>query len=338
MKKSEKIMERIKNLERIELSNNVSKVKSDLFNSVSKVKTEEDFSRKRTETMSSINSDLSTIKSNKSNFSSKTVQSKPFNKELDLDLPEFTSTKYASPCWKVPHSAFYFLFSGTLFGANICFISTENYYTYNIISLVAHNCYFISSFFEWFYFRRGCIGAANLNSKVKDNIDYSLRARILRSEQGWKYFFSILGSIVLIFGNIHYFIYNNKNNEEKIKKGIIPDKDYWNINLAGIMIISLAQILKINKILVQTRQYMIQNDLANCLIEIFFYFASLSFGTIYYFNLLYDYDYEKYKIFYKITRMGGSVLTVLSSICLINRYYLSNYDDLNTSDLSNITL
>ena len=32
MKKSEKIMERIKNLERIELSNNVSKVKSDLFN------------------------------------------------------------------------------------------------------------------------------------------------------------------------------------------------------------------------------------------------------------------------------------------------------------------
>lgn len=327
MKKSEKLMERIKNLEKIELSHNVSKVKTD-----------EDFNKIRTKTMSSINSDLSTIKSNKSNISSDTVQSKPFNKELDLDLPDFSPTKYASPYWKIPHSFFYFLFSGALFGANICFVSTENYFTYNIISLVAHNCYFISSCFEWFYFKRGCIGAANLNSKVKDNIDYSLRARILRSEQGWKYFFSLIASVVLIFGNIHYFLYNHKNNEENIKKGIFPDKDFWNINLAGSMIISLAQILKIEKILVQTRQYMIKNDLANCLIEIFFYFASLAFGTLSYFNLLYDYDYEKYANFYKIIRMGGAILTSLSSICLINRYYLSSYDDLNTSDLSNITL
>ena len=338
MKKSEKFMEKIKNLERIELSNNVSRAKPELINSITNVKTENDFNRKRTETLSSINSDLSTIKTNKSNQSAKTIQSKPFNKELDLDLPDFSPTKYASAYWKLFHSAFYFLFSGVLFGANISFISTENYIIYNIISLVAHCCYFISSFLEWFYFKRGCIGAANLNSKVKDNIDYSLRARILRSEQGWKYFFSFIASIVLISGNIHYLIYDNKNNEEKDKKGIIPDDNFWNINLVGEMIISLAQILKIEKILTQTRQYMIRNDLANCLIEIFFYFASLSFGTLNYFNLLYDYDYEKYKTFYKIIRLGGSVLTTLSSISLVNRYYLSSYDDLNTSDLSNVTL
>ena len=337
--KRDKFLEKIKNLEKIELSNKISNVNTDLSNNISKVNTEENyFNKKRTETYSSINTDLSTIKSNKSNQSSNTVLSKPFNKELDLDLPEFSPTKYASPNWKIPHSVFYFLFSGALFGANISFISTENYYTYNIISLVGHCCYFISSFLEWFYFRRGCIGAANLNSKVKDNIDYSLRARILRSEQGWKYFFSIVASIVLICGNIHYFNYNNKNNENEIKKGIFPDDNFWNINLVGSMIISLAQILKIEKILVQTRQYMIQNDLANCFIEIFFYFSSLSFGTLNYFNLLYDYDYEKYKTFYQIIRMGGSILTVLSSICLINRYYLSSYDDLNTSDLSNITI
>ena len=289
--------------------------------------------RNRFDSLSSINSSSTT----RSRRTEKTAVTMPFNEEIDLDLPYFTPTKYAGSLWKTGHSSFFFCFCVFLFGSYFPYMK-KNYELYNVILLISHIAYLLSSFLEWFHFKRGCIGQGNLISNLKSNRDKSCKAKILRSEQGWKYFFSVLGSVVLIFGNIHYFIYNNKNNEEKIKKGIFPDKDYWNINLAGIMIISLAQILKINKILVQTRQYMIQNDLANCLIEIFYYFASLSFGTIYYFNLLYDYDYEKYKLFYKITRMGGSVLTVLSSICLINRYYLSNYDDLNTSDLSNITI
>ena len=315
------MMNRINALEKLELSNNLSNVK-----------TENDYTRKRAETLSSINSDDSSIMSN---LSANTTQSKPFNKELDLDLPDFSPTKYASPNWKIPHSFFYFAYGCILLGGNVTFIISDNFKSYNIISMIAHGSYCISSFMEWIYFRRGCIGKANLNSKVKNNIDKSLKAKILRSEQGWKYFFSFLASIILVLGNIYYINYSNNNDD----KGDFPDVQFWNINLVGVMIISLAQIWKISKILTQTRQYMIKNDLSNCLIEIFFYFASLFFGILYFFNLTYNtYDFEKFEKFYKILRIGGSIFTFFSSISLINRYYMSSYDDLNTSDISNVTI
>ena len=326
--KNDKMMKKINEIKKIELSNDITD------NSI--IQLNDEYNIKKTETFSSIQSDNSTLKSGKT---VKTVESKPFNKELDFDLPEFTSTKYATASWKISHSIFYFLYSWALLASNLLFVLSGNLRAYNIIGLFGHICYFISSFLEWFYFKRGCIGYANLNSRLKDNIDYSLKAKILRSEQGWKYFFSFFASIILIYGNIYYFDCNNKSDEEN-DKGIYPDEDFWNINLVGVMIISLAQILKIDKILIHTRQYMIKNDLSNCLIEIFYYFASLFFGTLYYYNIMYDYHfyYEKLETLYKCTSIGGSIHTIFSSICLIKRYYCSSYDDLNTSDLSNVTL
>ena len=322
MRVSEKMMKKINDLERLELSHDIRNTKT----------TDDNVIRKRTETISSIHSD-STLKSN---LTERTIQSKPFNKELDLDLPEFSPTKYASSNFKIPHSIFYFLFSGFLLGSNICYIISNNYSTYNILSLISHTCYFISSFLEWFYYKRGCIGYANLNSRVKENIDKSLKARILRSEQGWKYFFSFFASIILIYGNIFYIMDNIENGKDE-ENGIFPCVEFWNINLIGVMIISLAQILKIAKILTENRQYVIKNDLSKCLIEIFLYFASLFFGTLYYFNILYN-DYEIYELLYQVSRIGGCIFTIFSSMCLIHRYYMSSYDDLNASDLSNVTI
>ena len=287
-----------------------------------------DYQLKTNESFTSIISDTSTIRSNRS---AKTYQSKPFNKELDFDIPDFSPTKYGPFLWKLSHCLFYILYTIAFIISNIIFIAYNKYDKCNIILLVAHIFYCISSFLEWWYFKRGCIGYANLNSKLKDNIDKSLKARILRSEQGWKYFFSFGASMILIYGNIYYLIFLNNTGKE-------PDPEYWNINLIGTMVISLAQILKLEKILMETKQYKIKNDLSNCLIEIFFFFASLSFGTLYFYRLLYNYDNEKYISFYMILRIVGSFLTFLSSACLFNRYCIPSYDDLNASDLSNITL
>lgn len=104
------------------------------------------------------------------------------------------------------------------------------------------------------------------------------------------------------------------------------------------MTISLTQILKIEKILKHTRQYWIKNDFSNGLIEISLYFGSLIFGVLYYLNIVYDYNIERFEILYDITRIGGSFLILFNVICLLSRYYMATYDDLNTSDLSNVTL
>ena len=74
------------------------------------------------------------------------------------------------------------------------------------------------------------------------------------------------------------------------------------------------------------------------LIEIFFFFASLAFGTIYFYSLLYNYDNQNFETFYMTLRISGCIMAFFSSAFLINRYYMSDYDDLNASDLSNITL
>ena len=100
----------------------------------------------------------------------------------------------------------------------------------------------------------------------------------------------------------------------------------------------MAEILKIEKILTETRQYQIKNDLSNSLIEISYFFASLCFGTVYYLSIMYDFDPQKYEMLFILLRIGGSLLIVFSSLFLFNRYYLSSFDDLNTSDISNITM
>ena len=325
--KSDIMMKKINNLEKIDISNDDNEVNTKEKKLIFQPDLE-DFNIKQTGTFSSYVSDTSTVKSDRS---AKTYQSKPFNKELDFDIPYFSPTKYGPCAWKASHCIFYFLFTVTFIASNITFIASHNYDSYNIILLVANAFYCISSSLEWWYFKRGCIGYANLNSKVKDNIDKSLKARILRGEQGWKYFFSFCAAIILVYGNCYYMMYINGKKK-------VPDPEYWNINLIGAMVISLAQILKLEKILMETKQYVIKNDLSNCLIEIFFFFASLAFGTIYFYRLLYNYDNQNFTNFYMALRITGCIMTFFSSACLINRYYMSDYDDLNASDLSNITL
>jgi hypothetical protein len=325
--KSDIMMKKINNLEKLDISNDDNEINTKEKKLIFQPETDE-FNIKQTGTFTSYLSDTSTVKSDRS---AKTYQSKPFNKELDFDIPDFTPTKYGPGLWKISHCTSYFIFAITFIVSNISLIVSKNYDTYNIILLVSHAFYCISSSLEWWYFKRGCIGYANLNSRVKDNIDKSFKARILRSEQGWKYFFSFCAAIILVYGNCYYIMYING-------KKSIPDPEYWNINLIGAMVISLAQILKLEKILMETKQYVIKNDLSNCLIEIFLFFASLAFGTIYFYRLLYNYDNQNFTTFYIALRISGSIMIFFSSFFLINRYYMHDYEDLNASDLSNVTL
>ena len=255
-----------------------------------------------------------------------TFESMPYKEEKDLDLPNFSPTKYNSLCWRLIHSISYFFYTVFLFTSTVChFLKKDNYY--NLIMLVAHCLYFISSLIQWSYYKRGCIGQSNFNSGVKSNIDRSSRAKLLRSEEGWKYFFSLFSSIILIYGNIFLKIFP----EDK-------DTEFWNINLIGSMIISLAQILKLNKILTENKQYVVVNDISNCFVEIFLFFGSLFFGASYYIQIMYNYDQETFNQFVTILKFIGNGFILLSGISLVHRYFLSDYDDLNTSDLSNITL
>ena len=217
------------------------------------------------------------------------------------------------------------LYSVFLLGSTICvFLKKEE--DFNIIMLISHIFLFVSCFLQWFYYKRGCIGKANYNSGVKNNIDRSSRAILLRSEEGWKYFFSLIGSGMLIYGNIDYFIFSEERESE-----------FWNINLIGSMIISLSQILKLEKILTDNKQYAVKNDISNCFIEIFLFFGSLFFGASYYIQIMYNFDstFNKYEILLKFI---GNGFIIFSGFCLIHRYFLSDYDDLNVSDLSNITI
>ena len=272
-----------------------------------------------------INSGIS-FKSSNSKISEKTCLSAPFKEELDLDLPNFSSTKYLSLCWRIFHSVNYFLFTALLLGSNI-FYFTDSLFGYNITKAIGNSFFVISTFFEWFYYKRGCLGYSNLNSGVKQNIDKSFKAKILRSEYGWKYFLSFIASCILLYGNIYYFF-----------NGMEIDFEYINANFIGVAIVSLAQILKLDKILIETKQYMVINDLSNCLVEIFLYFSSLCYGSIYFIRLLFYFEQEDFLRFYKIGEIVGSILALLSGIILQHRYYLSDYDDLNTSDLSNVTI
>ena len=271
---------------------------------------------------------LKSVKSINSNISQLTYVSEPFKEEKDLDLPNFSPTKYISFHWRTGHCSTYMLYG--LFLLFSTFIWLAEYYNdsrYNIIMLISHIFYFISTFIQWFYYKRGCIGDSNYNSRLKANIDKSFRAKILRSEEGWKYFFSLFGASLLIFGNIYLIL-----------AGKIANPEYWNINLIGCMTISLSQIMKIEKILTENKHYIVINDLSHCLIEIFMFFGSLSYGTFYFIQILYNFDRESLKYLFISLKLSGNLFIVFSGICLFHRYFCSDFDDLNISDLSNATL
>ena len=263
-----------------------------------------------------------------SNISEKTLTSEKFQeKQKDLDLPLFTSTKYTSTKWKIAHLALYVIYTAVLFFSSISW-TLKKYSNYNTLLMISHFFFVSSNFMLWLYYNRGCLKKANLNTEVKSNVDKSLKARILRSETGWIYFFSLIGSLMLLYANFfHIFISSKK---------IVPE--FFVINFVGTLIISLTQIFKIERALIENREYQIQNDLERSIVEIFLFSGSILFGTTYLVQIAYFYEEQKFHIFLIILRFVGNISIFVSGVILMRRYFCASLKDLNTSDLSAYTL
>ena len=187
---------------------------------------------------------------------------------------------------------------------------------------------------EWTHFKRGCIGYSNLNSKLKRNIDKSFRAKILRSEYGIKYFISIVGTVSLITGNIYSIIYFDSIMKEEDKNKLTEIKsNFIQLNLFGMLIIGLSQIMKLEKILIENKINSVKSDFPNVLVEILLFFGSLFYGASYMIQYFYLYTNESpFYNFYLIIRVIGNISFFGSSIVLQHRYYLSNYKDMNIEE------
>jgi hypothetical protein len=266
----------------------------------------------------------SSFKSNSSAGSNRTLDSMPFKEELDLDLPNFSPTKYNSDIWKIINCFLYSVFSLGLLVYTVFFLlRKDSIYT----KLACDISFFFYNLMNWLHYKRGCIGYSNLNSRLKTNVDKSFKAKFLRSEYGMKYFYPIIACFILIYSDIYFLLISQEQNP-----------DFWNINLAGLMIISLSQILKLEKILTDNRQYSVKNDLPNCFVEIFLFFGSLCFSISYLIQMVYIYDEETFRLFVVILKFIGIFFILFSDIFLIFRFFFSGYDDLNTSDTSNLTV
>ena len=291
---------------------------------------EKEFKEKLLDKTSSFNSlDTNSLKSANTNNSQKTLTSEIFNDEKgkDLDLPLFTSTKYTSFKWKITHLIFYIVHNWVLLFSSFSWV-LKRYNNFNTLQMIAHLFFFASNLMQWLYYKRGCLTRSNLNSMIKHNIDKSLRARILRSEAGWIYFFSFIGATILLYGNfIFYEIHNKKIYSE-----------FYNINFVGTLIISVTQIFKIEQALIENRQYLIKNDVERSLVEIHLFFGSLLFGSSYLIEIMYNFDEKSFFVLLSILKFLGNIFIIASGITLLYRYFCAGNKDLNTSDLSAYTL
>ena len=288
---------------------------------------EKEFKEKLLDKTFSFNSDIYSIKSKSTFNTQKTLTSEIFNEEKDLDLPLFTSTKYTSFKWKITHFLTYLIYNWMLLFSSFYWV-IKNLNNYNMFQMISHFFYFISTLMQWLYYKRGCLTKANLNSSVKKNIDKSLRARILRSETGWIYFFSFIGAAILLYGNIFYMLIDNK----KLLS------EFYHINFVGTMIVSVTQIFKIEQALIENKQFKIKNDLGRSLVEICLFFGSLFFGCSSLVQIMYSFDEYEFFIFKTILKFLGNIFVIASGIILLLRYFCAGNKDLNTSDLSVYTL
>ena len=318
MKKNEKNL-----LKDIEENLNISKLELSLtgnnttsFNKLKQV-------RSRLNSNSSYSFSNSIFPSNVSSMNETLVSSPaPFEEQFNLDLPYYRSTKYNPTLWKHIHCSIYFLFFIT-FLIDFVLLILKKYYIYP--KLISDISFFAYNFMNWFHFKRGCIGYSNRESYGKTNRDNSLKAKLLRSEYGFKYFFAIIASTILIYGDIYFILFSKKQNP-----------DFWNINFIGLSIISLVQIFKIEKILTNNKQYDVKNDLYNCLVEIFLFFGSLIISASYLIQMMYYHKQETLLIF--IMKGFGESFICASFIFLFLRYYLSGSEDLNDSRISDRTI
>lgn len=274
-------------------------------------------------------SDANSVKSTMTHNTQKSLTSGYFKEELVLDLPNYSSTKYTNHfAWKIFNLLTYLIYSLVLLFSSFSWIlRSDNFNTIHMVShlfLIIHNC------MNWIYYQRGCLTQSNYNSHIKSNVDKSLKARILRGETGWIYFFAFIGSIILFYGNILYLLI-------KGKKITFEIYEIYNINFVGSMIISVTQILKIDKTLIETRQYLVKNDLQRSLVEICLFFGSLFFGCSYLIQNMYNFQEKDFFVFLGILKFFGNGFILASSIFLLYRYLCAGKDDLNTSNVSDYT-
>ena len=182
------------------------------------------------------------------------------NNHLDLDLPNFTPTKYNKCCWKFFHFFLYFMFG-------ICYLISEIYslkkseksFINDILFSIGSLCYLISSLIEWSHFKRGCCGQSNLNNQIKKNIDQSFMSKMKRSEIGVKYFSNVIVSMILLISYTLKIIFKDKY----LYKQLFPI-----FVLLGMSLLVITEIFKIEKTLTNTKQYRVKNDISNSMVEI----------------------------------------------------------------------
>ncbi len=281
------------------------------------------------ETLSNTRIQITFSEMNESNMSHetfKTYKSIAFHYDnLDLDIPNFSPPKYKTTNWKLFHSCNCLLFA-VFFGIATGFIYSTESSTYFTLSTFSHSFLFLSTFVEWTYFKKGCIGESNLNSKLKSNIDQSCKAKILRGEYGITYFFSFMASIILLLGDIiHYFPTELKLSQYDSQINLV----YFNI--FGMMTLALSQIFKLDKILnLDNKISYAKNDFSKLLFEALFFFASLLDGgdcIIQLFNM----NLKKSPLFilHLIIKVIASLLFVSSNFILQFNYFFSEYCKLN---------
>lgn len=202
--KEEKLIEEIKtniesiginNLDNLQENNNNDKINGKIEN------------RSRLTSYISTNS----IDSKTNNILGESLQSMPFKEQLVLDLPNFTSTKYNSDIWKIINLILYSLFCLGLL-ADFILLNLKHYYIYP--KSISNLCFFGYNFMNWFHYKRGCIAYSNLNSKFKTNRDKSLKAKLLRSEYGLKYFFVLIANSILIYSDFYFIGFCEEQNPD----------------------------------------------------------------------------------------------------------------------------
>ena len=221
------------------------------------------------------------------------------NNHLDLDLPNFTPTKYNKCCWKFLHFFLYFMFG-------ICYLLSEIYslkkseksFINDILYSIGSLCYLISSFIE--------------------------------CEIGVKYFFNVIVSMILLISYTLKIIFKDKD----LYKQLFPI-----FVLLGMSLLVITEILKIEKTLTNTKQYRVKNDISNSMVEITNFIGALLYFTGNLIIISYkDNEKDKINFYVSVINLFGTVFFVVSSFILFYRYFLSGFDDLNVSESSFMTI
>lgn len=259
-----------------------------------------------------------------------------FNYEtLDPDLPNFTSTKRLSPSWRTIYVLFFMIFSFAFFICPICILYEEDNELSHFCLLIGSFSYGVCACMEWWHYHRGCCSYSNLNSMTKTNIDRSIRAVCNRGKVGCLHFISLLVSccLFMLFGLLNVCqlnLYNKRTHEDYPIVSM-----YIHIVFACLLVVlSLTQIVKFERIANPTKQYIMSNDFANFFVEWFFLSGIFiySLGSISY-VLRDDNDlFNGNTDIHVYMSICGGMLFILSGVSQLIRFFCSDNSDLNNSE------